>query len=197
MQRDTIRDQAKELFSKISFAKTSVADIANACGLGKGTIYLYFKSKDEIMLAIIEDQVERTAAENATFYRDQSIPLSKKVERFFEVLVDELFYLKNLIFGSFENIEGRVLKDIFVKYGRFFDLSVDRFVSIVRQYEPFSSWRSEDLGKEGEELHSLVVGSILLSILTSEWNDKERLKSTVCPLALKLYNAFFVHGRCS
>ena len=37
--------------------KTSVADIAKACGLGKGTIYLYFKSKDEIIHAIIEDRI--------------------------------------------------------------------------------------------------------------------------------------------
>lgn len=43
-----ILDAAKILFSRYGLKKTSIEEIAQHAGLGKGTVYLYFKSKDEI-----------------------------------------------------------------------------------------------------------------------------------------------------
>lgn len=43
-----ILDAAKTLFSRYGLKKTSIEEIAQHAGLGKGTVYLYFKSKDEI-----------------------------------------------------------------------------------------------------------------------------------------------------
>jgi len=43
-----ILDAAKVLFSRFGLKKTSIEEIAQHAGLGKGTVYLYFKSKDEI-----------------------------------------------------------------------------------------------------------------------------------------------------
>lgn len=43
-----ILDAAKVLFARYGLKKTSIEEIAQYAGLGKGTIYLYFKSKDEI-----------------------------------------------------------------------------------------------------------------------------------------------------
>ena len=39
---------AMQVFSKLGFAKTKMIDIAEAAGIGKGTIYEYFRSKEEI-----------------------------------------------------------------------------------------------------------------------------------------------------
>ena len=43
-----ILDAAATLFSRYGLKKTSIEEIAQQAGLGKGTVYLYFKSKDEI-----------------------------------------------------------------------------------------------------------------------------------------------------
>jgi AcrR family transcriptional regulator len=43
-----ILEAAKGLFSSIGLKNTSIEEIATKAGLGKGTVYLYFKSKDEI-----------------------------------------------------------------------------------------------------------------------------------------------------
>jgi AcrR family transcriptional regulator len=47
-----ILDAAKVLFTRYGLKKTSIEEIAQYAGLGKGTIYLYFKSKDDIFLNI-------------------------------------------------------------------------------------------------------------------------------------------------
>lgn len=45
---------AMVLFAKKGFAGTSVADIANQAGIGKGTTYEYFKSKDDLFFETFE-----------------------------------------------------------------------------------------------------------------------------------------------
>lgn len=54
-RRDTILDAAIEIFSEKGLDGANVEDIAQAAGIGKGTIYLYFKSKGEIFDAIIAE----------------------------------------------------------------------------------------------------------------------------------------------
>jgi AcrR family transcriptional regulator len=189
MQRTLIREQANALFSRISFAKTSVADIAKACGLGKGTIYLYFKSKDEIVLAIIEERIAQVVLESASYYEDMSLPLSEKVQRFFLEVVEESFALKNLIFGEFENVHGRMFKDVFFKYGRYYEWCIDRITSIVRAYAPYSERPAEKLREDAKLFVELMVGRMILYLVGRDWNDKEGLKAIMAPLSLRLFDA--------
>jgi hypothetical protein len=50
----TILDAADGLFVRFGYRKTTVEEIAQAAGLGKGTIYLYFKGKEELAYAWLE-----------------------------------------------------------------------------------------------------------------------------------------------
>ncbi len=56
--RQAILEAAIRLFSEQGYEKTSIAAIARAAGVGKGTIYGYFGAKDEIFLAFCEDEIE-------------------------------------------------------------------------------------------------------------------------------------------
>ena len=58
MRRETILDAARKLFKDKGFEATTVDEIAALAELGKGTIYSYFKSKDEIYIAILETEFE-------------------------------------------------------------------------------------------------------------------------------------------
>lgn len=49
-----ILDAALDIFSQNSFECTKVEDIARLCGIGKSTVYEYFKSKEDIFLAVLE-----------------------------------------------------------------------------------------------------------------------------------------------
>lgn len=48
-KENLILDAAVELVIKQGYDKTSIAEIAKEAGVGKGTIYLYFSSKDKLM----------------------------------------------------------------------------------------------------------------------------------------------------
>jgi AcrR family transcriptional regulator len=50
---DEVLDAALELFIEKGFAATRVEDIARRAGLSKGTVYLYFPSKDAVLEALV------------------------------------------------------------------------------------------------------------------------------------------------
>ena len=53
-RRTEIIDAAQELFAKKGFEKTTMQEIADHIGIGKGSIYLEFQNKDEIYISIAE-----------------------------------------------------------------------------------------------------------------------------------------------
>ncbi|HLP58774.1 MAG TPA: TetR/AcrR family transcriptional regulator [Candidatus Deferrimicrobium sp.] len=53
-RRNTIIDAAETLFFSKGFANTTMDEVAEIVELSKGTLYLYFKSKEELYVALIQ-----------------------------------------------------------------------------------------------------------------------------------------------
>lgn len=52
--RDLILDAVDTLLAKYGYGKMTMSDVAGQVGIGKGTIYLHFRSKEELVLAHID-----------------------------------------------------------------------------------------------------------------------------------------------
>lgn len=61
-RRTKLLEASEELFLQKGFGKTMVSDIAGKVGAAQGTFYYYFKSKDEVLAAILERIWNRFAA---------------------------------------------------------------------------------------------------------------------------------------
>jgi AcrR family transcriptional regulator len=57
-KRHEIFAAAVPLFLKKGFAETSMREVAEAAGMGKSSLYDYFKTKDEILIWYFEDEVQ-------------------------------------------------------------------------------------------------------------------------------------------
>lgn len=57
-KRRRILDGALKAFAKKGFYNTKVAEIASEAGVADGTIYLYFKNKDDLLISLFEDRME-------------------------------------------------------------------------------------------------------------------------------------------
>lgn len=55
-----IIEMAMKLFATKGMSATSVQEIVTACGISKGAFYLYFKSKDELLLATLRYYYEKS-----------------------------------------------------------------------------------------------------------------------------------------
>jgi len=57
-RREEILSAAEGLFSQNGFFKTSMAEIAEATQFAMGTLYKFFKSKEDIYISLVESKVE-------------------------------------------------------------------------------------------------------------------------------------------
>src|SRR5258708_29023919 len=58
-KRERILDAAVRVLARKGFHATRVSEVAKAAGVADGTIYLYFDSKDDLLVSLFEDRVER------------------------------------------------------------------------------------------------------------------------------------------
>jgi len=58
VRRQQILDTAWGLFQEKDYEQVTIIAVAKGTGLAKGTVYLYFKTKEELFLAILSEQFE-------------------------------------------------------------------------------------------------------------------------------------------
>src|ERR1022692_5168698 len=84
LRRSAILRAARMVFSRQGYAETVVDDIAVQAGIGKGTLYLYFPSKEQIYLAaLLEDArtLDRLTREGMT----KAATWQEKIRAYMEV----------------------------------------------------------------------------------------------------------------
>jgi TetR/AcrR family fatty acid metabolism transcriptional regulator len=57
-----ILDAALHLFARHGYHEAKMAEIARIAGVGSGTIYLYFKNKDDLLISVFESHLEEIIA---------------------------------------------------------------------------------------------------------------------------------------
>ena len=80
VRREQLLDAAEQVLLSRGLGSATVADVAQAAGLAKGTVYLYFRSKNEILAALRARYLDRFAGAV-----DES---EASVERFIAALYD-------------------------------------------------------------------------------------------------------------
>lgn len=100
VKKQLIMEKSLELFAERGFIATSVQEITEHCGISKGAFYLSFKSKDELIISLIEYFFKETIAGI-----DQLVRESNR---------DELLY--NYYYYIFENLSKKsAFAKIFMK----------------------------------------------------------------------------------
>lgn len=84
--RDRIAEAADTLFYQQGFEKTSFADIADAVQLSRGNFYYHFKSKDDILDAVIALRAARTESMLETWAHNAATPMAR-LRCFAEMLI--------------------------------------------------------------------------------------------------------------
>ena len=101
-RRNEILDAADELFGQKGFDGTSTKDILEKVGIARGTLYYHFKSKEDIMDALIDRYSVRLLGAAQEIAADKSIPV---VERIIRVVIS-----MNLSGGSSQEIMEHIHK---------------------------------------------------------------------------------------
>jgi TetR/AcrR family fatty acid metabolism transcriptional regulator len=74
---ETILKAATKVFAQKGFFNAQVADVARAAGIAAGTVYLYFRSKDELLTSIFERTMQDAIAESRSALDGMVDPVEK------------------------------------------------------------------------------------------------------------------------
>ena len=82
--REKIIKAAIDAFSKYGFDGTRMDDVAKTADISKGTIYLHFKSKEDLFYAICENNLAEAKQQISTMFAKKE-DLVSEIERFYDV----------------------------------------------------------------------------------------------------------------
>lgn len=78
--RDLILDAVDVLLARYGYRKMTIEDVARQVGIGKGTIYLHFPSKEELVLAHI-DRIAETVVRKLGEIAGSPLPVDRRLRR--------------------------------------------------------------------------------------------------------------------
>jgi TetR/AcrR family fatty acid metabolism transcriptional regulator len=76
-KREAILRAATEVFARRGYFGAQVADIARAAGVAAGTVYLYFKSKDDLLVSIFDKTMKEAREEGRAALQSIADPVER------------------------------------------------------------------------------------------------------------------------
>lgn len=83
-KHELILDALQELLQERDLEKISVSDIAEKAGIGKGSIYYYFSSKEAIVDSLIERNYKKPLETAHNLAKQTNIPPADRMSRIFQ-----------------------------------------------------------------------------------------------------------------
>jgi len=140
-KRDRILKAAIKVFAKNGFYATRVSEIAKAAGVADGTIYLYFKNKDDVLITIFEDGINRLLV-ILREVAESDEPFEKRITRIIELQLGLLEDQRDLAEVITVNLRqsSRLLKQyatpLFMQY-------IDVIAGVVREGQEEGAFRKD------------------------------------------------------
>jgi AcrR family transcriptional regulator len=156
-RRQQILDAARRCFSRDGFHNTTTADIVRESGVSQGTLYVYFTTKDDIILALADDrhQAEAFVSALAQSEQDPIEGLAVLLELHGDSLVDRhrLDARRVGVQGWAEALRNPVVHD-----------SISRNIATVRQEIAGLIARGQAAGQIRAEVEPLAVAQVLIAL---------------------------------
>jgi AcrR family transcriptional regulator len=176
--KEKIVQAAITTFSKYGYDKTRMDDIAKSAKLGKGTLYLYFKSKEELFYDISENSIKELKEQLSKLFSKKE-DLVQDAEKFYD-------QYRNLIHDSekvsFEMIaessrNPKLRKALYEQRMKVYDIVIDY---LRRQIEKGFLRKDMDVNAIASGLVALYDGLTISKLLgISEYHNKKAWTQTI------------------
>jgi len=175
----------KELFSRKGFKDTNVSDITKSVGIGTGTFYNYYSSKEELFMAIFLEENEK---------------LKEKILKSIDLEKDPRSLVKELMLLNLKGMKSNPIlnewynKDVFDKIEQHFrkDKGMERLDFMYYDFsEIIKKWQAD--GKMRSDIDSRMIMAIFTAIVTVE-THKEEIGFQYFPQVLDYLTEFTMKG---
>ena len=172
-RKDQILHAAEQVFTKKGFDQTRMDDIAEETSLSKGTLYLYFKSKDDLIIAIL-DRIFQGVFKQLDARKNKQMSATEAISQFTEEAIHDYKHMLRLLPIAYEFLAlafrnttvQKALKEYFKVY-----MSV--LVPIIQRGIDLGEFRQVDPQEVAIAAGAIYEGTILLWVYDSSLVDFE------------------------
>jgi AcrR family transcriptional regulator len=179
-RKQQILDAAEEVFTHKGLDLARMDDIAEETGLSKGTLYLYFKSKDDLIIAIL-DRIFQNAFQQLEARQDNELSAAEAISQFSEEAIRDYKMMLRLMPVAYEFLalafRNKTVKKALKQYFRHY---MDVLVPIIQRGIDSGEFRQVNAQDVAIAAAAIYEGTILLWVYDSTLVDMERnIRSSV------------------
>ena len=196
--KDAILDAADRLLARYGYRKMTVEDIAREVGIGKGTIYLHFSSKEEVVLSHVDRIVERlkerlwavARSDADAAIRLRLMLLARVLYRFDSVQ----HYTQSL-----NDLLAALRPGLLARRARYFDEEAQIFAQVLSEGRDTGEFIFDDALSTAYALLHATNALLPYSLSTTELGEREELKEKTARIADLILHGLLrrpeAHGR--
>ena len=154
--RSKLVDVARQLFAKNGVEDTTMNDIALASKKGRRTLYTYFKSKEDIYMAVVESELEMLSEHMKMVAKKVTSP-DKKI---LELIMTHLESTKTIVFRN-GTLRADFFRDIWrveAERKHFDAREIELFRGILQEGKEMGVFDIDDADITAELLHYCIKG---------------------------------------
>lgn len=154
--RQKLLEVARELFAHNGLEATTMNDIAQASGRGRRTLYTYFRNKEEIYFAVIEEELERLSEK-----MDDVVTLDvDPMEKIFTLIYSHLSIIRDTVARN-GTLRAEFFRNIWMveKVRKAFDEEEHRILlKVLQEGVDKGQFREDNVGLMADIIHYSVKG---------------------------------------
>lgn len=154
--RARLVDVARQLFAKNGVEDTTMNDIALASKKGRRTLYTYFKSKEEIYMAVVESELDMLS-EHMKVVASKAISPDNKI---LELIMAHLESIKTIVFRN-GTLRADFFRDIWrveAERKHFDAREIQLFRNILQEGKEAGVFDIDDIDVTADILHYCLKG---------------------------------------
>lgn len=180
--RDAILDATDDFLARFGYKKMTIDDLAQAVGIGKGSIYLHFGSKEEIALTHVDRIVERLKSQLKIIAAKKTPPESR-LRRMLLARVLQRFDSVQHYTQSLDDILSAIRPKLLARRKTYFEDEAEIFATVVEEGQLKKIFQSGNAA-EIAETFLLATNSLLpLSLTTQELGRREDIEAKTLRIA--------------
>jgi AcrR family transcriptional regulator len=185
--RDLILDAADRLLGRYGYKKMTMDDLALEVGIGKGTLYLHFRSKEEIALARVDRIVDQLNERLREIARSNG-PSAARIRRMLLERVMFRFDSVRHYTESLSDVLAAIRPALMVRHQGHFKQEAEIFAEVLTEGRRDEELRFRDAGATARAL--IVATSALLpySLSPRELGQRKDVEAEITRVADLLIN---------
>ena len=180
--KDAILDATDRLLSRFGYRKMTVEDIAAEAGIGKGTIYLHFSSKEEVVLSHIDRIVDRLKER----LREIAHSEATAAERLRLMLMTRVLFRFDSIqhyTQSLNDLLAVLRPGLLARRAQYFEAEAQIFAQVLTAGRESGELSFEDEHATAHALLQATNGLLPYSLSTTELGERQEVEQRVADVA--------------